>query len=91
MARLENWRIVVGSLAGRVYGHQYYADGTPIHTSRVVDVLEGQEVRTRNNVYQLGEPDPEFTSFLAKMGRSAQEALTALAVPGSGHHGAESA
>ena len=78
--RLENWKIVVGSLAGHVYGHQYYADGTAIQTSRVVGVLEPQEVQTRNNVYQLGEPDPAFASALASMGRSALEALTDLLV-----------
>ncbi len=80
MARIENWRIVVGSLAGQIYDHPYYRDGMPIQTSPVLGRVEPKQVRTRNSVYELGQPDPWFVSDLAIQGMSADQALERVLV-----------
>ncbi len=54
-------------LRGRVYGHPKFTDGDRIDTGSLVSA-EGRTVRTAKTVYQLGEPDPEWLTWMAEKG-----------------------
>lgn len=54
-------------LSGVVTGHPRRADGTRVQTSRIVQV-DGSTVATRNTVYLLADPDPEWLAWLAEQG-----------------------
>ena len=76
MTNLRNWCIVEGhdpytapecqpkKLAGNVYNHSEFLDGTWIVTSRVVNV-EARTITTRSgSVYLLeGDPNPDYVKW----------------------------
>jgi hypothetical protein len=56
---LKDWTWYNGSLAGAVYGHPSFVDGTRIITSPLVCIdLEAATARTRNSMYHLEDPLP---------------------------------
>jgi hypothetical protein len=61
-AEIRNWRIVpkpylgFPCVAGNVFGHPSYSDGTKIWTSEIVYIDEVMGiVTTKNSTYKLGE------------------------------------
>jgi hypothetical protein len=78
---LENWSMYLhGSvydapevlshvLVGTVYGHPRKEDGKWIRTSSIValDLVAGT-CRTRNTLYELGEPDERYLGWLREKG-----------------------
>lgn len=56
-------------MQGRVYDHPDQPDGKTITTSRIVSVA-GREITTKSgSVYLLGEPDPEWLTYLESIGK----------------------
>jgi hypothetical protein len=77
MARLENWAVITApvsmfmapelcskKLQGKIYDDPRFADGVNVHTSSLeeIDVLK-RTARTRNTVYILGEPHPDYAQY----------------------------
>jgi hypothetical protein len=71
--RIEEWSVVRGGdaetapearpryLHGKVYGHPIKKDGTNIVSSEVVTLsVEEKTCLTKNTIYRLGTPDPEY-------------------------------
>lgn len=71
--KLENWALVSAKvspytapeciehyMSGEVYGNSLFADGTKIYTSAIVKVMGDSVMTYSGNVYELGEPSPEY-------------------------------
>jgi hypothetical protein len=77
MPTIDNWAAVSDDpyappeasaivIKGEVRGHRQRPDGEGIRTSRIVAV-EGRKVTTASgSVYELGEPRPEYRTWLRK-------------------------
>lgn len=59
--------IVGFAFTGVVYGHPKLPDGELVRTSRLVSV-QGREAVTQFSRYELGDPDPEWLSWLSDNG-----------------------
>jgi len=66
--------IVAGqALTGYVSGHPNCPDG-PITTTRLMELDTKQRwARTKNTIYRLGKPDPEFVAWLKVEGHTLDE------------------
>lgn len=86
-AKIENWSVisygvaepwegeeVVSVLVGLVVGHKKISDGTEIVTSplRMIS-YRNSTAKTRNTVYELGQPNPNFLAFLQEKGFSIEQ------------------
>ena len=83
IVKLEKWSIKLDTdsdyyrapetrakyLSGLTEGHPRKEDGSEVLTSRLLDLnLETGFAETRNTVYQLGSPNPEWVEFLKQQG-----------------------
>lgn len=51
-------------LSGNVFGHSRFEDGYPVNTSTITELnLENGTAMTRNTLYHLGKPAPEFIKW----------------------------
>lgn len=75
MYKLEDWELICYEvdgytapelvrrrLRGKVYNNPKYEDGHSIYTSHIVEVI-GNIVHTKNSVYELGKPSPEYVDW----------------------------
>lgn len=75
MVNIENWCLIgkkehhyaapetiTVHLAGTVYGHPLYKDGTEVVTSTIMHT-DGKEVNTLNRKYVLGSVRPDFKKW----------------------------
>lgn len=76
MVKLENWSVTYsledcyvapelrgGALLGTCYGHPKHKDGSVVKTSQIKKAM-GKIVQTRNTIYELGSPDPDYLEWL---------------------------
>lgn len=56
-------------LAGEVYGYPGRPDGDKVTTGHIYDA-EGRMAYGKRTAYQLGEPDPEYLTWLASRGQT---------------------
>ena len=84
MPRLENWSVCAlppdpytapelwtSVLNGNVYGNKRFNDRTRVNTSSVKEINTiTMKAQTRNTLYELGEPDPDFVKYLNEKGYS---------------------
>lgn len=74
--KLENWskgavpsspfqapELWVPRLAGNVYGHPNFEDGTAVTTSRIVGKRDGKVITGSGSEYELGEVDAEYENL----------------------------
>lgn len=87
MARLEDWAVGCSSklayvapecrpttLTGQVFNHPRKPDGMRIRTTRIMSA-SGRVVLTESGTtYLLGRPSAEYVEYLAKQGRTLDEA-----------------
>ncbi len=63
-------------LRGEIHGHPNprFSDGQIVDSSPLVLLDVTQRVaRTKNTVYELGEPDPTFVDFIEKIGKKLED------------------
>jgi hypothetical protein len=77
MARLEKWSLVGFqeekplAVRGEIHGDERFSDGTPITSSRLVDLdASGRFACTRNHSYELGTMSDAFARWMAEQGRT---------------------
>jgi len=56
-------------LAGEVYGYPGRPDGDKVTTGHIYDA-EGRMAYGKRTAYQLGEPDPDYLTWLAASGQT---------------------
>lgn len=72
--KIDNWSMSTRSpyqppecsrLGGTVTGSTRFEDGEYIYPSEII-AFEGNLITTRNSIYELGEPNPEYVKFCAE-------------------------
>jgi len=86
MAKLEKWSLVGFeaqkplAVRGEIHGDERFSDGTPITSSRLVDLdAAGRFACTRNHTYELGTISDAFARWMAEDGRTLAGYAAALA------------